>query len=270
MKTVFNFKFFKSILATLSVAVTIVMIYILFFYNPTFREITEGFWIEVTMMTYLSVQTKIFFTGLAEDAFNENKTVKAAKTDYDNRLDKNPIDVDDLDTCVKNLDIININTRIRKKIKNKTSKNCKNFKKKLEKIVKWSLILIRPIKSDEILSRQTEGLYITSKNYYRVKKILNIIFSTLVALIMSYLIAITDMGEYFADDALMARFYMYIGVIVFTISTTVIQIYNLGKKETIAHINRLNSILDRYESWKANGRKTYIRLDEELLKEEVS
>lgn len=245
---------FKSLKQTLSIVMTAMLFMVLFaviFVTLDLVEISANYFIEMAIVTALTVQIKLYWYPYGEEARLKMNDIIDTTKDYDIFVETNIKDIEDLDYFLCILNKENRDNYIHNKIGYKTHTKNKKYLKKYYKVCAKADKLHK-IKSVELLTR-CESKYITdSRNYAKIKKVTSQTISTIGSVIMAIALASIAFKQLMLNWTTCFRYLSYVFTMVSTIVLTMTKAYKITGEETLDYLARLQHIGDRYVNYKEN------------------
>lgn len=265
----------------LAFGVTVLLLVVLFgIIFVTLDLVTPGpsFFLELGVIVCLTFVMRIFWYDFAEDKRLNEQDILDEKARYFTILDATVKDTNDLDTYLVLLNKENKENYVRNKVGSRTAKSLSKktwwiclwhptYKKLTPEeigIVRYENLVqkyklksdkLRQIKSEEIMAlTESEYLY-DVKNYRKERKRVYQIFSTLLSILFTVLIASIAFKEILLNWTNVFRYVTYLFSILATTAMTIITAYKTAGEETFDWYNRLKFVLDKYACYKEKEEK---------------
>lgn len=266
----------KTIKNWLTFGITFLLVVVLFgviFIKLDLAKPNASFFLELGLITCLTLVMRIFWYDLSEDKRLNEKDLLDEKDKYFKMVDDIVEDTNDLDKYLAILNQENREHAIRNYIGARTAKSLAKktrllclFHPKYKKLTEEEIGILRydklyyraqrkadklrKIKSEEIMAlSESEYLY-DAKNYTKSKKRTTQIISTTLSMFFAILIASVAFKEIMLNWTNVFRYILYLFSMTTTIAMTVIQAYKITGSETFDWYNRLKHILDKYACYK--------------------
>ena len=245
----------KQIKQTLSFIITLglfMVLYFVIFVKLGQRTIDDAFWIEFLLISFIVSSMKSTWYNWSEDKVLADVDIIESKKIYDDRILTLNIDPIDMDVFCDKLNEENKKKYISNKIGSKTKENYKKYDKLLTKLTKKA-DKIRPIKTQEIMTRCESLNIVDSKNYMKLRKYIYYTLTTTLSIGASITLAAIAFEEILQSQEALYRYLTYVIFAIYTILTSILAASRITRDETLGHLKRLEHIVDRYDMYKKKG-----------------
>lgn len=214
----------------------------------------ESFTIETAIVTIMLIILRFFWYENGEDRAEE--LLAPTKHAYADLVEENISDQENLQIFLDYLNEKNRKAWIANKLGKKTEKNYAKFEKLKSRLERKVARKVPLVTITQIMTRSSRLEIISGKDFRTIRKIFQQVSAFVVSIAWATLLSLIAFKQINMSIENIFRYITYLFSMTWAIVTSLINGYNITKKETIDHIARLTMIVNRYAVWKKNHEET--------------
>ena len=250
----------KKWLSTIVTGLLLLVLFGVIFVRLDLVELSEAFFLELGIVASLVTIIRVCWYGDGENKALNEQSIIDMKVNYAKLVETSIDSQENLDKFIDELNALNRERWIYRKLRGKTKKSCPDYDKILQKLTEKSFKKVPIITSTQILTRSTNYETINAKDYTKFKRIWYQSTSLALSLGMTILLGIIAYKELLLNWTNVFRYLTYVLNIIWALVSSLWSGYKNYKTTTTDHISRLTMIVNRYSEWKTGGKVCQLEL----------